>query len=432
MSIRVAYDIATIANEFGKSDRKSGVYRVTEEIMHELNQIDTIDFSVIGVCSYEFFFSALKAALYLQSDPNLRSYKFVDILESRLGLRKFYDRIYAIYSSDNFWNLPKYSLQSISIKGLFKLLRDFDAYNSFNPDNFDIFHSSYHKLPPIELTKKLPRVLTIHDLIPVITPELTTPWLTQYFREILNSINLKSDWIICNSEFTKQEFCDYTKTPIERTFVTPFAASNHFYPVKDALLISQIRQRYGISEGDYFLSLATHLEPRKNLNHLVRCFFRLLSEHPNLDVNLVLAGSKRSWSGEIANDPKFAKFQSKLHFTGYVSDEDLNAIYSGATAFIYPSLYEGFGLPTLEAMKCGTPVIASNRTSIPEVVGEAGILIDPQDEDALCQAMLNLLKDGSIAQDLREKGFERSQQFSWAKCAAETVEVYKKVVNSQQ
>jgi glycosyltransferase involved in cell wall biosynthesis len=160
----------------------------------------------------------------------------------------------------------------------------------------------------------------------------------------------------------------------------------------------------------------------------MHCFFRLLSEHPNLDVNLVLAGSRRFIAGEMFEP--YQQFNSRIIYTGYIADEDLSALYSGATAFIFPSLYEGFGLPPLEAMSCGTPVISSNRTSLPEVVGDAGIMVDPKDEDELCQAMLNLLKDNNLVQELREKGFERSKNFSWTKCTADTVDVYKSVLRS--
>jgi glycosyltransferase involved in cell wall biosynthesis len=120
-------------------------------------------------------------------------------------------------------------------------------------------------------------------------------------------------------------------------------------------------------------------------------------------------------------------YQNRVIFTGYVPDEDLSALYSGAKAFIFPSLQEGFGLPILEAMQCGTPVISSNATSLPEVAGEAAILINPYDKDELSQAMLNLLSDEKLRNELTQKGIERAKQFSWSKCAQETVEIYKKI-----
>lgn len=430
MKIRVAYDITILLAEAGTSERKSGIYRVTEEVMYELNKRDDIELTLVKVCAGNSLFDAINFSVFFNNEPNLANYKIADILKSRLGLRRLYDKVYPVYSSEKFQKLPKFSPRAILIKGVFKLLRKFDAYLDFDPKNFDIIHSPYHKLPPEEFTKGLPRLLTVHDIIPVVTPELVHPSLYNYFKEILKSINHKRDWVVCNSEYTRQEFCEYTKMPLERTFVTPLAAASHFHPVTEPAQIAEVRQRYGIPEGNYFLSLATHLDPRKNLDHLIHCFFRLLSEQPLLDVNLVLAGSKRFKSGETINHPDFPQFNSKVVFTGYIVDEDLSALYSGATAFIYPSLYEGFGLPPLEAMRCGTPVITSNKTSLPEVVSDAGIMVDPKDEEALCQAMLNLLTDSTLCQELRQKGFARSQSFSWDKCAADTVEVYKKIMSS--
>ncbi|GAA6621800.1 glycosyltransferase family 4 protein [Scytonema sp. NUACC26] len=438
MTIRVAYDVTCLLAEAKNSDRKSGIYRVTEEVMNELNKRDDIELSLIKLCAGHPLFNALEFSCYLKNEPYLTNYKTVEILKSRLNLRSLYDEIYPIFLSKEFQELPKFLPKAfalgasrtrlLAIRGIFKFLRMFDAYIDFDKNNFDIIHSPYHKLPSEEFTQGIPRLITVHDIIPVVIPEMVAPVLISYFKEILSSINHERDWVVCNSEYTKQEFCEYTGMPLERTFVTPLAAAHHFHPVTDATQIATTRQRYGIPDGDYFLSVGTQLEPRKNLTHLIRCFLRLLSEQPNLNIHLVLVGSKRFQFDEtIAR--LFPQLTSRVVFTGYVADEDLSAIYSGATAFIYPSLYEGFGLPTLEAMRCGTPVIASNTTSLPEVVGDAGILVDPKDEDALCQAMLDLLSDSQLVRELRQKGFARSQNFSWSKCASDTVAVYKQIVN---
>ncbi len=431
MKIRVAYDVTPLLAEARNSERKSGIYRVTEEVMNELNKRDDIELLLAKICAGNSLFDALNFSWYLKNEPYLATYKIVDILKSRINLRSLYDEIYPIFSSEEFQEMPKFLPKAIIVRGIFKLLRKFDAYIVFDKSHFDIIHSPYHKLPSEEFTKGVPRLITVHDIIPIVIPEMVSPVLIPYFKELLNSINHHKDWVVCNSEYTRQEFCEYTGMPLERTFVTPLAAANHFHPVTDSAQIATARQRYSIPDGDYFLGVGTQLEPRKNLAHLIRCFLRLLSKQPNLNINLVLVGSKRFQSGETIDRSDFPGFSSRVIFTGYVADEDLSAIYSGATAFIYPSLYEGFGLPTLEAMRCGTPVIASNTTSLPEVVGDAGILVDPKDEDALCQAMLNLLTDSHLVQELRQKGFARSQNFSWSNCAADTVEVYKRILSDQ-
>lgn len=441
MKVRVAYDTLVLVNDYRQRDQKSGIFRMTEEVVRELSKTDDVDLTLACICAEHSSLSgSLRFSDYIKNGLSEKNYRFTNLIGSRLGLKNVYDDFYKFQqSSEQFYQLqlPRYSVRSIYSRAGFKLVREafnlfssLDYYPLFEYESFDIFHSNYHKLPSKELTKGLPRVLTVHDLIPVLAPELVSPILTNYFEEVLSSIDLQNDWVICVSEYTRQQFCEYTGMALERTFVTPLAAASHFHPVENPAQTAEVRQRYGIPEGNYFLSLATHLAPHKNLDHLIRCFFKLLSEQPDLNINLVLAGSKRFKPGESINHPDFPQFNSRIVYTGYVADEDLSAIYSGATAFIFPSLYEGFGLPTLEAMRCGTPVITSNTTSLPEVVGTAGITIDPQDENALCQAMLNLLTDSNLVQELKQKGFERSQNFSWSKCAADTVEVYKKILSS--
>jgi len=212
----------------------------------------------------------------------------------------------------------------------------------------------------------------------------------------------------------------------DRCSVAPLAAAPSFRPVSDLAAIAATRARYGIPEGEYFLSLAAP-QPRKNLAHLIRCFFRLLDEHHLPDTYLVLAGSKDlGWMyDEIFTAAESSlKHRSRVIFTGYVADEDLAALYSGAVALVYPSLYEGFGLPALEAMACGTAVITSNTTALPEVVGNAGLVVDPTDADELCEAMLTVVEDDEVRQELGRRGLKRAAEFSWERCAEETARVY--------
>lgn len=442
MKIRIAYDAMVLVSQYRQSDSKSGIVRETEEIMHELGRMDDLDLTLVCICGESSSaFGSLHFQSYIRNGlrNEEKDYKYADVFSSKLGVRSIYEKFYNFdILSQNFHRLnPSTSIKSISGRVVFKFAREaiklfglFDYRPVLECKDFDIYHSTYNKLPSKEVTKTIPRVLTVQDLIPVIAPELVSPNLTKDFQNTLNSIDLKNDWVICISEYTRKQFCEYTGMSIDRTFVTPLAAASHFYPVSDLDRIAIDRQHYGIPKGNYFLSLASYLAPHKNLDRLIRCFFKLISDRPDLDINLVLAGSKRYKPGESMSHPDFPDLNSRVIYTGYIADEDLSSIYSGATAFIFPSLFEGFGLPTLEAMQCGTPVITSNTTSLPEVVGDAGITIDPLDEDALCQAMLNLLTDSNLVRELKQKGFERSKKFSWAKCTVDTVEVYKKILSS--
>ena len=214
-------------------------------------------------------------------------------------------------------------------------------------------------------------------------------------------------------------FIRFFRLPIS----TPFITDNN--------LIINTTQQFNIPEGDYFLSLAT-IEPRKNLLYTLGCFKQILREPGMGHIHFIIAG-KRGWKTdhlykEIFSDPIL---KNRIVFTGFIPDKYLSAIYSGALAFIYPSLYEGFGLPPLEAMQCGTPVITSNTSSLPEVVGDAGIMINPKDGDALCQAMIDIVKNNKLRNHLSKKGIERTKLFSWKKCADETIKAYRSALNNK-
>jgi glycosyltransferase involved in cell wall biosynthesis len=221
------------------------------------------------------------------------------------------------------------------------------------------------------------------------------------------------------------ELCERTGMSPERAMVVPLAAAPCFHRITDPDVIAATRLRYRIPEGEYLLCLAAP-QPRKNLAHLIRSFFRLLDEQHLPDTHLVLAGSREhGWMyDEVFVAADSSKHRSRLIFTGYVAEEDLPVLYNGAVAFVFPSLYEGFGLPVLEAMACGTPVITSNTTSLPEVAGDAAVLINPMDADELCEAMSTILADHSRREKLRQKGLMRAAEFSWKSCGELTAQVY--------
>ena len=212
--------------------------------------------------------------------------------------------------------------------------------------------------------------------------------------------------------------------------VTHLAAASCFHPEKNVARIAEVRARYRLpAEKSYFLTVCT-LEPRKNLDSVIRGFARLRRERGNAaDTVLVLVGNV-GWQTEAIDraleensDCRHAVLQ-----TGYVPDEDLAALYSGALAFVYPSRVEGFGLPPLEAMQCGTPVITSNVSSLPEVVGEDGLLVDPDNLDALCAAMAALHDDPKLRAELSARGLARAKRFSWERFTADTIAAYRRAM----
>jgi glycosyltransferase involved in cell wall biosynthesis len=205
-----------------------------------------------------------------------------------------------------------------------------------------------------------------------------------------------------------------------------------FYPCTNEHARATIRSKYGIGNAPYILSLCT-LEPRKNIDHVIRTFARLVRDGRAGDTRLVLTGTK-GWDfkrifSEIDNNPEL---HSRIVLTGYVPDDDLAPLYSEATVFVYMSLYEGFGLPPLEAMQCGVPVITSNTSSLPEVVGDAGIMLDPQDIDGLCEAMHEVITNHELHTEMSKRSLLQAAHFSWNRCVEETITAYKNALDDNK
>lgn len=289
-----------------------------------------------------------------------------------------------------------------------------------------VFHTPHSAV--LDVVRQYPKVSviqTVYDMIPFLLPETMTAEYRDYYADILRRIR-PDDQVITISQSAKADFCDYTGFAENHVHVIALAASeNLFWPCHDVERMTTVRAKYGISEGPYLLSVCT-FEPRKNLRHVVRSFAELLRVHPELSgLSLVLAGG-HGWMFEpiLAELAGISLPPGRIVTTGYVADDDLAPLCSGATAFLYLSRYEGFGLPPLEAMQCGAPVIVSNASSLPEVVGDAGILLSPNDQDGLCQAILNFHGDPDLRARFSEKSIRRARQFSWEKNVRQTLEVY--------
>ena len=251
----------------------------------------------------------------------------------------------------------------------------------------------------------------------------------QSFQKALAALTYETN-IICISQSTRNDLCNYAKTiDPGKVSVIPLAASGKFYQCTDRQTKTLLRLKYGIpSDAAYFLSVST-LESRKNIDLTIKSFVRILQEEKRKDLYLVLTGAKGWRYDQIFSAIDNADyFRNKIILTGYVPDEDLAPLYSGALAFVYPSFYEGFGLPPLEAMQCGTPVITSNTSSLPEVVGDAGIMLAPTDADGLCQAMLRVYTDSELRGAMKQKSLERAKLFSWQRYTNDLLAHYRKAL----
>jgi glycosyltransferase involved in cell wall biosynthesis len=278
----------------------------------------------------------------------------------------------------------------------------------------DIYHSPFFPiLEEVSESQTIKSFLTVHDLIPILYPEYFENERNPLVKIAIQS-NQKDGYYFCVSNSTKNDLCNYFSISPDRVFVTPLAASKaRFFKCVNTTEIETVKAKYQLRDKQYFLSLST-LEPRKNIDHIIRCFIKLIQEEHLNDVYLVLAGTKGWDFDKIFNEIENASaLKERIILTGYVADEDLAFLYSGALAFIYTSFYEGFGLPPLEAMQCGTPVITSNTSSLPEVVGDAGILVDPRDADTLCSAMLNIYSNTELREKMSNDSTAQAEKFSW-------------------
>lgn len=286
----------------------------------------------------------------------------------------------------------------------------------------ELLHSPHHTTPLAPLPCR--RVVTVHDVTFFVLPH-RYPWLRRcYFRAVTRQAALRADAVITVSDSSKADIHRVLGLPEGRVHAIPLAAAPTFTPERDPGALEALRRRYGLPPR-YVLSVGT-LEPGKNRDALLRAFARL--RDAGLDHALVVAGP-RGWRQEGLDDTvKELSLRDRVLVLGYVPEEDLPDLYRGAELFAFPSLHEGFGLPALEALACGTPVVASNGSAMPEVLDGAALLVDPRDVGALAQAMVRVLTDADLAADLRARGPERARLFSWERTARETLAVYRQVL----
>jgi len=291
----------------------------------------------------------------------------------------------------------------------------------------DILHSPCYLTP---LINAIPAVVTVHDMTAVIHPSFLIPdktslkhWLV--YKKMLPLSIQKATKIIAVSEQTRYDIMKFYNVPKEKIEVIYEAISKKFFPIQDREKLKAVKQKYKLPEK-YILFVGV-IEPRKNISLLIRAFAKLKRKRA-IRQKLVIVGPRGWHCKEVFNTAKETGLNNEIIFTGYVSDEDLPYIYNGADIFVYPSFYEGFGFPPLEAMACGVPVITSNVSSLPEVVGDAGIRIDPYSLDNLVEKIYILLTDVRFRETMIKKGLERMKVFSWEKAARKTLGIYKEIV----
>lgn len=296
--------------------------------------------------------------------------------------------------------------------------------NNLKKEKVDIYHIPQNGIGICDniLCKK---VVTIHDLIPYILPETVgRGYLSKFLKEMPRIVEL-SDGIITVSECSKKDILKFFPIDENKIFVTPLAADSKYKPLNKAKCQEILKENYNIDKP--FILYIGGFSPRKNVSSLMVAFSNIIK---NLDRehDLVIVGSHNDESRFLKDLRCDLNIESNIKLTGFVPEDLLPVFYNACEVFAYPSLYEGFGLPPLEAMSCGTPVITSNISSIPEVVGDGGILIDPFNMKNLMYSLEALLNDKEIRDELSSKSLKRASDFSWEKTSEKTIEAYNKIL----
>ena len=298
-------------------------------------------------------------------------------------------------------------------------------YSLFFGRKSDITHFFNYIVPPFVHGKK---VVTVHDMVYKAFPE-TVRGRTRFMLEAgLKRSMKRADIIVTDSEFSKSEIIKYFPQHRDKIRVVPCGADlERFRPCNDTERIAEVKKSLEI-DGDYFLYLGT-IEPRKNLERLVSAYAAFAKKAGNDAPKLVLAGGKGWLDHGIYSRVEKLGLGGRVIFTKYVPSEDMQPLMCGALAFVFPSLYEGFGMPPLEAMACGVPVLTSGEASLPEVTGDCAVICDAYDSKSIAQGLYRLYTDKELRSELSRRGIERAQDFTWERSAKMLMDVYRELKN---
>jgi glycosyltransferase involved in cell wall biosynthesis len=290
-------------------------------------------------------------------------------------------------------------------------------------DPANLLHVSY-VAPPLS---PCPTVVSVHDIIYALMPETFSPRDRLMLSSLVPFSMRRAAAVITLSENSRRDILARYNLPPDRVVAIHLAAANRFRPAS-AAEVERVRRKYSIPEA--FILAVGNLQKRKNLLRLIEAFVQTKQAHP-LPHKLVLVGRQHWGHQAILASVREKRMEDQVIFTGYVPDEDLPALYTAADLFVYPSLYEGFGVPVLEAMACGTPVITSNTSSLPEIAGQAALLVAPYNVPDIAEAISTVLLNNDLQHTLRTRGLEQARRFSWTETARQTLAVYEQVMSAR-
>ncbi len=282
--------------------------------------------------------------------------------------------------------------------------------------SLDLFHSPNFILPPTKYAKTL---LTVHDLSFIRHPQGAVDTLRRWLKKVVPRSLARANHVLADSESTKQDLFDIYNIPLEKITVVGAGVEERFRPVTDQKMLNNVQHRYQLPEK-FILSVGT-LEPRKNFTGLIKAF----EQSPVRETHHLVIGGGKGWLyDDIYAAAESSRMAKRIHLIGFVADPDLPALYNLADIFAYPSHYEGFGIPVIEAMACGTPVVCANNSCLPEVAGNSAVQIAATDTVALAEALHQLATDQPLRQNAISKGFVQAEKFNWSDTARRLLDIY--------
>lgn len=321
-------------------------------------------------------------------------------------------------STDNFKTvIPDFPTKN-EIQRIF--LNQFLMNSYIRNEKLDLFHEPFFAS---QFFKNCPTIITIYDISYYIHPEFFNFKTRMYFNFLVPRSIKRSDCIITISDSAKKDIVDYLKIDPDKIEVVYAGCDPFFHKINDEAGADKIKVKYKIFK-DYILYVS-YISPKKNLLNLINAFNIFRKEY-KYDIKLVIAGGKGWNSEQVFELVKILKLEKEVIFTGHVPKEDLLVLYNYALSFVYPSIYEGFGIPILEAMACGCPVITAQSSSLPEISGNAALYVNPFDVEDISSAIFKLLDNDGLRKILIERGFENIKRFNWEQTAIKTLNIYKK------
>ena len=428
--MNVVYDISVLSSVYNNNGHRTGIVRAITNIALELSMRKDI----------KLYFSATRNIEYMRNCfdfvKSTKAFNAVDLFIPR--------KVKICFSISRKLSMLQKSMgllgRSIFVNKVFlfikhrillfceKIILNDQKYYNQSINNINIYQSSFDSLSQDKLMPgSKNKFVIIYDLSPVLFPQFYDEHAVDGMKNIYDSID-KETWVLCISEATRKDLIAYNGSEIDpsKVCVTYLAASDFFYQSNDTLYNRSVLNKYCIPNKPYVLALSI-LHPRKNMLGVIEAFFELIDKKEIRDLHLVMVGPSGSDTLNIMDAiSKNPLLKERVILTGFVQDHELAAIYSEAKMFVYPSFYEGFGLPVIEAMQCGVPVITSNNSSLPEVVGDAAILVDPYSNTEIADAMYQIYADEQLYVDMSIKGLAHSKKFSWERCVDDILGSYRK------